>query len=314
MYAITVDSRLTLIVLVWTDNGNDLGSGSRTSGPWLDVQRRHSSATRFIPVIQHRERLALKAIPDHSVTHNSDKDSHFDLAQSCALMHTDLGKSLDPETMRCDPFYSLTEIFRFAAASEFQFLDLMKTKIQAATILEASGGRISELQVIKDIIDEHCELLYENLEKIRSRGGTDWPKAPNETRMQKKAEAAVGKLINDFEKLILRAKSLSDKCTDAVSVMRNDAMYRESQKVIEQSETLAKLTFLASFFVPLSFTTSFFGMNFRELQDRPLRIWIWFVASIPTLAICFIIMFWRSFKQVNLSAYHRLFPSSNRYK
>lgn len=278
-------STLIQTVLVWTDSGNDLGSGSITNSPWLDVQRRHSSAIRFIPVIQHRERLALKTLSSHGAANNIPETTPH-LAQSCSWMHTDLGTSLDKDTMICDPFYALTEIFKFATASEYQFLDLMRTKIQAATILEFTGeGRIRDLQAIKERVDEHCELLSENLDTVKARGGVEWPRAPKETRMQKKAETAVVKLIRDYESLLSNAKLLSQKCKDASSIMRNDAMYRESQTAIKQSEALAKLTLLAFFFVPLSFTASFFGMNFRELNtpNKPLRIWIWFAVSVPVL-------------------------------
>ncbi len=118
--------------------------------------------------------------------------------------------------MNCDPFYALTEIFKFATASEYQFLDLMRAKIQTATILESSGEkRIRELQTIKERIDEHCELLSENLDLVKVRGGTEWPKAPKETRIQKRAAVTAAKLIKDYESILSRAKLLLQRCKDA---------------------------------------------------------------------------------------------------
>lgn len=72
-------------------------------------------------------------------------------------------------------------------------------------------------------------------------------------------------------------------------------MLAEAQRSISQAEGLARLTFLAFLFVPLSFTTSFFGMNFRELigDDGPnLSVYIWFAVSVPIFAISLSFLFW----------------------
>jgi hypothetical protein len=70
----------------------------------------------------------------------------------------------------------------------------------------------------------------------------------------------------------------------------NAVLYLQSQKAIQQAEGVVKLILLAFFFVPLSFTTSFFGMNFNEL-NRYKSIWTWFAVSGPLLLLSF--LFWR---------------------
>lgn len=73
----------------------------------------------------------------------------------------------------------------------------------------------------------------------------------------------------------------------------NAAAIDESQKAISQAEGVAKLTTLAFFFVPLSFTTSVFGLNFRELSDgNHLILWVWSITAAGTLILTYIALQW----------------------
>lgn len=126
-----------------------------------------------------------------------------------------------------------------------------------------------------------------------------------------------GKIDQGLCEHIIESGEPSQKCTDASSIMRDDAMYREAQRAIKQSTALAKLTLLAFFFMPLSITTSFFSMSLKELHlDHPLSIWVWFAVSVPLLVVSFSIMFWdvKSFSKkvgVNVTLHHPLFPNSD---
>ena len=68
-----------------------------------------------------------------------------------------------------------------------------------------------------------------------------------------------------------------------MGVMMNRAVVAESRKLIDQAESLKRLTLLATFFIPLSFTTSLFGMNFEELGQGHLHVWLFAVVSAPVL-------------------------------
>lgn len=70
----------------------------------------------------------------------------------------------------------------------------------------------------------------------------------------------------------------------------------ESREAIDQAKRMGKLTFLAFIFVPLSFTTSFFGMNVKELDAKKVSIWMWLVVSVPILGLAlssYKIQFWK---------------------
>jgi len=51
---------------------------------------------------------------------------------------------------------------------------------------------------------------------------------------------------------------------------------------------------LAFFFIPLSFTASFFGMNFKELgsSNQDLSVWVWFIVSVPIFGVSVLLCFW----------------------
>jgi Mg2+ and Co2+ transporter CorA len=51
-----------------------------------------------------------------------------------------------------------------------------------------------------------------------------------------------------------------------------DIQLKESKKVIEKAESSHKLTLLAFLFLPVSLSTSFFGMNFREFGQGQLSV------------------------------------------
>ena len=68
-------------------------------------------------------------------------------------------------------------------------------------------------------------------------------------------------------------------------------MTQEAQNALAQAKEVAKLTKLAFFFIPLSFTASLFGMNVMELDPGAANsIWLWVTVSIPVLAISFTFM------------------------
>jgi hypothetical protein len=240
-----------------------------------------------LPTIQYRSRIALKreqAGIDRSQSASS-------LPQNVAYLASDYGRSLRPEIMECDAFYALDELFRFAVASESQFLEMMGHKIKAATVT-GDGGCIEDLDAALDLIENHRQYISENLEMVRVGGRPNWPRASDD-KLRKKAIAARERLESDYKYLLNYAERLSEKCADGIKIMMNDAMLRQSQRAIEQTDATMKLTLLAFIFAPLSFTTSFFSMQVREIDNEGLSIWIWFLFTFVLLIISFCFWKWR---------------------
>ncbi|KFY22810.1 hypothetical protein V493_06314 [Pseudogymnoascus sp. VKM F-4281 (FW-2241)] len=265
------------IALVLTDAGRDLSEG--LLGPWLTPEDRDQTAlspwTIFYPTIQHRPRIALRTDPTSLL---DERDLGKNFAQSARLQALDYGNLLNAETMRLDPFYAISDLFYFYAHSETQFLNLMEVKIASDTDFNTSSRRnptLSNLRCFQDIIDAHLFRLRSTTDMIKERGGAKWPRVSEQhPEQQRKADASANALQEIFKHLTRRAESLLDRCTRGMDLTMNDTMLAESKQAIAQAQRITRLTLVAFFYIPLSFTTSFFGMNFAELEVG-LSIWIW---------------------------------------
>lgn len=274
------------IVLVSIDTGNDLSNGPQ--GPWLTAEDRQSPSpwTILYPTIQHRPRIALRsesARPTDS-TEPSDK-----FPQGAQLLAQHCGKLLDSPTMLIDPFYAMTDLFKFCAFSEVQFMNIMEAKIKDDTdhsSLQKEKPTLSNLLYCREIVQVHLARLQETIKVIRHRGGLQWPHvAEEQTHQYKKARIAKESLLEDYEHLAQRAETLLDRCSKGMDVIMSNVMLAESKRAIVQAQSVAKLTLVAFFYIPLSFTSSFFGMNFVQLGQGTLPIWIWFVVSVPVFLV-----------------------------
>jgi hypothetical protein len=168
----------------------------------------------------------------------------------------------------------------------------MQAKIeQHSDFDENREDNLSEIQKVKKLVDQHTEQLQDMLELIDCRGGRGWPKTTNLKKGSKDDEAneAAERLALTFRKLIRRSEAVSTSCKDGISMLSNDAVVREAQKGMKQAEGLAKVTFIAFAFVPVSFTTSFFGMNFPELDPGRVHIWMWFALSGPIMLLSILV-------------------------
>jgi Mg2+ and Co2+ transporter CorA len=70
----------------------------------------------------------------------------------------------------------------------------------------------------------------------------------------------------------------------SVSVAETQNAAKQAKLSMEQAERTAKLTQLAFVYIPLTFVTSIFGMNVRELVDPVLPVWVCFVTLVVVAA------------------------------
>lgn len=218
------------------------------------------------------------------------------IQQSAMLLPFDCNSLTDSQAANEDAFYALNAVFQQAAFSEVQFVNLMDSQIDkeiGVLALERNAGpSLDNLQFFRSILDRHVRQIRDVLRITKWQGGGSWPSA-TKLKSQKTCSEAVEKLIDDYDGLLIRALDLCERCTQGMGVMMNRAIVAESKKAIDQAERLKKLTLLASFFIPLSFTTSLFGTNFSELAPgNYLSIWVFFAVSIPVIALSYCFYLW----------------------
>lgn len=98
-----------------------------------------------------------------------------------------------------------------------------------------------------------------------------WPKASG-VAAHKAARVWVA-LEADYECLRERTQMTSERYREVILILMNTMTIAESREAIVQAKKVSRLTSLAFIFVPLSFTTSFFGMNVKQLSQQSTLIW-----------------------------------------
>ena len=265
----------------------------KAQGPW---QRKAFSpyelAAELHPIIQHHPGIALNS-PKFALRGQGHLAQTRGFHQSATLLHLGYGRTLDEETFASDAFYALHEFFTFKAFSESQFLNVVEAAIAPETshmVLRQEQPTLSNLLYHKEILLNHAQELRSVIPAIKNRGSDQWPRALSEEQQRIACEAA-DTLLHDFESLLQRTELLSRRCDQGMSIIMNNTALTESRRAISQARLVGRLTLLAYFYIPLSFTSSFFGMNFSELNNgSDLHIWLFFVTSIPVLLFSIIFL------------------------
>lgn len=280
-----------VLVVVWLDTGKPLSPNG--PGPWSKVLRENQRTRNetFLPWIQSHAFAALDAA---SLAIAQDRRPKKEVEQSASLLHLDYGKTLEKQIMSHDPFYALHELLQSFAYSEAQFLNVIESKINEDIAKEFTPDHnISPANMIyfQGLLDRHAEKLWRNITTIKARDGSAWPRASDE-RMSKKTAAHARSLLQDYEGLLKRTETLSNTCKARLQILMSRAGIVESNKAIEQAKVVTKLTRLAFIFIPLSFVSSFFGMNLTPLIDPPgFGLWLFFAVSAPVVALLLLSMY-----------------------
>ncbi|EAT89602.1 hypothetical protein SNOG_02871 [Parastagonospora nodorum SN15] len=226
---------------------------------------------------------------------------------------------------RCaiDPKLALIPTFVHAAFSQVHLSNLIEAQISNevdALAVGAPHGSIENLQYLSNILERHSNHSNDALKALsnlfehqsdQGDGSRRLAEAMN-TRIYPGLEiGAEGSLPvhtsgqgtysspglkDDYRELLSRSVMLIDRCSMGIQTMMNKAMVLESHKAIEQAEDLKKLTLLASFFIPLSFVSSVFGMNFRIMGQGSLAIWWFFAVAVPITLLSQMWYIWDSQK------------------
>jgi Mg2+ and Co2+ transporter CorA len=95
-------------------------------------------------------------------------------------------------------------------------------------------------------------------------------------------------LKRDFEIILSDIEMLQTRADRIMAVVTATMSIEESQKANDQNRSLARLTWLAVTFVPLSFTSSLFSMN-GDLASLGRSFWIFCAVALPMTAIVLLI-------------------------
>lgn len=274
------------IAIACTDAGHDLTQGPRF--PWLWGGAEPLPVT-LLPIVQYRSRCALKSRSINESTTGPKKGGN---TQSLALFPEGYGRGIDWSLANSDRFHVLSDVFRLAAFSQKQLLNVMKEKIMTETNRFSLGNEnptLANLLYFRDILEDQLSnasymlQLTNDQNKLFHNGRRSTITVS--TDQKSAADHAVAEVYSLFQDLHSQAQSLQEKCTQGMTVISNNSMLAESQRAIQQAKLVTKLTLVAFVYLPFTFTAGFFGMNFKELGNGTIHLWIFFAASMPLMFV-----------------------------
>ncbi|KAJ5794325.1 hypothetical protein N7457_000924 [Penicillium paradoxum] len=276
----------TWMAIACTDAGHDLAQGPRF--PWLTTGVESLPIT-LLPIFQYRPKCALKS---RSINNGTAEPKKGRNTQSLAVFPEDYGRGLDWSLAKSDRFHILSDLFRLAAFSQKQLLNVMKEKITTETNRLSLGNEnptLANLLYFRDILQDqlsnisHMLQLTNNQNNILQNGRR--PSIIISTDQRGVTDYAVAEAHALFEDLHSQAQSLQERCTQEMTVISNNSMLAESERAIQQAKSITKLTIVAFVYLPFTFTAGFFGMNFKELGSGTIPLWIFFAASLPLMLV-----------------------------
>ncbi|KAF7507901.1 hypothetical protein GJ744_009935 [Endocarpon pusillum] len=154
---------------------------------------------------------------------------------------------------------------------------------------ERSAGRAVNVREICLLWDVPRNRVMRRLQGIGSHMQCEDSAEEDVLNLYQQSQASLLSLQHDFLHLHDRALTLSSRYNQGM----NNVTLAQSNRAMRQAERVGKLTLVAFFLIPLSSTTSCFGMNFTQFSaGNKLSIWTWFVVSVPVFGLSIAFLNW----------------------
>ncbi|KAI0858272.1 hypothetical protein F4860DRAFT_517002 [Xylaria cubensis] len=224
-----------------------------------------------------------------------------------------------------DPLHALIPVFAHAASSEVAVLNLVTGLIdelmEPLPLDDIRNNCFERLQHYEVLVQRQAEQLRQCVRAIRVLSGrqelseqfhlhqaslrpkshvrhqdpdaaTQQPTVLKHVDLKPASSFSASGILEDYEDLLERSLRLLVRITAAMNSEMNRAMILESRKAIEQSERTKKLTILATYFIPLTFTATIFGMNFELFGQGSLPLWWYVILALPLTLLTHLIYTW----------------------
>lgn len=228
--------------------------------------------------------------------------------QPLALLAMRFGETLDWHPLAQDSFLMLHELFSFQCASTLQYFNMLRKHIsQLQHEIHSVGDPglkledIAKFEYTKTVLLRWCARIRE----LTKHMDPSLPNGPipkgstSETR-----EAMLRSYLRDLAYLEQEATALMDLCESGKSTLLSNFSILEAKRAGHEAKLVTQLTKATNrityIFLPISFVTSVFGMNFRQFGQGTLSIWIWVGVALPLLVICVLLVQWGGYLHTGL--------------
>lgn len=246
----------------------------------------HSLAnTHFRPITLPKNASA--SLEDSRMNPERPEIAHG-LSQSIRLLPKTYGTSIEPSLFSKDPIYALSEVFAFVSVSTAQYLDIIRAVLDDYTTTHDQKNTEKRIE-IQDMLASS----YNGLERRRHHitATLIFLKGHLE-RIGAEESTAILLLVRDYEYLLTINNELIARCDHEWNVIMSKASVEDARWTRDQAKSQYKFVFLATVYVPLSFSCSIFGMTFFELGSLKEGFTIWMGVTIPLFIISIIFLFW----------------------
>ncbi|KAI1740717.1 hypothetical protein F4680DRAFT_417589 [Xylaria scruposa] len=308
-----VSNKSSWVAIFLTDQGKSILEGVRL--PWTNYHSganflKRGTAVGTVPIVPYNAPITSSPLdygrasccpPSEADTlyfSNNNNDNNNNMAAaSFSQLHPPRSivvyDEIDMRLMSEDPFFLLASLFTTSALSFVQLLNYL-----SVSIAECRSTNIALLNVALERL-RHCvriihgveSALSENLHWISRGGCGTWPRTRSGTDTASRKEQLQARLRADHEALQQRCVIMRQDCESAMVFLVSYSQLLCGEQGIAQAGEIHRLTKLASFFVPLAFVTSAFGMNVKELQETLLSFWVFIVAAVVVSAATYTAMF-----------------------
>ncbi|KAK9457278.1 hypothetical protein V1511DRAFT_508719 [Dipodascopsis uninucleata] len=255
---------------------------------YLDYKR---SLGRYHEVVAI-EQVSIFLIEDHTIIsffENAGDDIEGPILSHIATPNTLLRESPEPSLLLQAILDNVVDI-AFGIISEYQKYIV---ELQADVFISASMRHTRDLHVLSEeiaMLKATLMPIYSLVQTLRDHAHVSQVMSPNE-------KVLTGGHISEYAKLYL-----SDVADHVISFTDNlDLMRHTTENMInlifntmsvQENEAMRQLTLITIIFLPLTFMTGYFGMNFNEfgaLDNTP--AYFWYIA-IPVTVFIIIIISW----------------------
>ena len=195
-----------------------------------------------------------------------------------------------------DPFAAIEELLTFYTSSEAQYIHVLEHFVEQeiayaeSTQTDPNVSSILHFDYVKSILIRH-DASITGLRQSLDKGFRQWKLGDNHESEEGMLKAT---LLPDLDYLSTRAQKAITLCEAGKSTIMSNKSIEENRQAKEQARLVTELTKVTNrltfIFLPISFVTSAFGMNFVQFGQGHLSIWLWVEITLPLLAACILLV------------------------
>jgi hypothetical protein len=180
-------------------------------------------------------------------------------------------------------------------------LGQLEYELEKPAIFSSKGDMfqtsLARLQVWRRAVPVFREMVTETIEHAL-------PAASRLTALGPGAASSVDDIAPDFKRIFYALSELQSRADNMTSVIMSKMSIEDTRRGLTESHSLARLTWLATIFIPLSWVTGLFSMT-DDLATMKETFGWYFAAALPLTAFCLVFAWSASNGWFGLGAFKR---------